>query len=83
MLNNNPLTIKHTSIIFSSEEARGDKEEVISNNTRLEIGTCDKTKFGVYTVIYKLHLVAPSILTTVIGNVTTHLINLVCGKVKI
>ena len=57
------------------EETREDKEELTSDDTPLAIGTRDKTKLDVYTVIYKLYMVAPSILTTVIRNVTTHLSN--------
>ena len=57
------------------EESGDDKEEITLDNTPLAIGTRAKTKLDVYTVIYKLHMVAPGILTTVIRNMTTHLSN--------
>uniref|UniRef100_A0A7S0BX40 Uncharacterized protein n=1 Tax=Proboscia inermis TaxID=420281 RepID=A0A7S0BX40_9STRA len=75
VLNNDPLTTKHTSIMCGSEEAGDDEGELTLDNTPLAIITRAETKLDAYTVIHELHRVALSTITIVSGNVTTHLSN--------
>jgi len=67
---------KRTLIICCLEEAGDNEDELTLDNNPLAISTREETKLNMYTMIHKLHRLASSILTIVIGNVKTHLSNL-------